>query len=222
MMSKMAKLAGSAAVLVFSASAFADTVAYSTVFGTPGNQSWQGALGLDFNVNETIRVTKLGAFDDLSNGLNSAIQVGIFDRNTSTLVPGGSVTISAGSHELIGGSQFVSIPELTLAPGEYSVVAVGYGSGENNYNTYGAGINPTSSTNSSGGVLTFLNQWRYSNPPGTLAYPTIEGTDVLPTRFDAGTFAYVVPVPPAALGGLALFATVGGSALWKRRRALVG
>jgi len=209
-----------AALSACGSAANADTIAYDTAFGTPGNQSWTGALGLDFNVTSTITVTRLGAFDDMSDGLKSDITVGIFQRNgdgTGTLIA--STTLDTGTGTLEGGNRFVDVTDFNLTPGQYSVVAVGYGTDEENYNTYGVGPNPLSTTNTTSGTITTLNQWRYAGEGSGFVYPLITGSDITPTRFDAGTFAYVVPVPPAVLGGAALLGLSGGAG-WLRRRRL--
>ncbi|MCI0537074.1 MAG: hypothetical protein L0Z50_17805, partial [Verrucomicrobiales bacterium] len=45
-------------------------VAYLNPAGIDGNQNFGGSLGLDFEVVRPIRITRLGVFDELSDGLN--------------------------------------------------------------------------------------------------------------------------------------------------------
>ena len=91
-------------------------IAYGVPGGTAGTQAYNGALGNDFDVlsPDGIVVTRLGVFDDLSDGLNSTITVGIFDRTTATLV-GSAISLNGNDGSLEDGTRFVAlVSPLTL------------------------------------------------------------------------------------------------------------
>src|SRR5262249_36191492 len=58
------------------------SIAYKVAAGTKGNQDAGSALGMDFDVTADITVTRLGVFDDGSDGLSLPIAARIFDRDT--------------------------------------------------------------------------------------------------------------------------------------------
>ncbi len=66
-----------------------------------GNQAFTGGLGNDFEVNSSITITSLGAFDDDANGISGTIDVHIFDLN-DTSTPLVSVSITGGADPLKG------------------------------------------------------------------------------------------------------------------------
>src|SRR6185312_5162307 len=122
------------AMVVFAAgtTAWAETWAY--VDQGPSNQTWSGNLGLDFHVNSAIVVTGLGIFN--ASGANfivgGPISVGIFDINaapnsgplvSTSFFNSTTYSIAPGPYDL---NQAVN--PIVLNPGDYSVVAVGYGS----------------------------------------------------------------------------------------------
>ena len=61
--------------------AFPGELAYMIVQGTAGNQNYTGALGMDFIVEEPIRILELGAFDSGANGIKRPITVTMWERN---------------------------------------------------------------------------------------------------------------------------------------------
>ena len=74
-----------------------------------GNQSWNGNLGLLFDVGSTaLLVTHLGAFDSGQDGLNRTITVGIFERTSQALV-GSSVSLSGTSDPLSGAWRMTAV-----------------------------------------------------------------------------------------------------------------
>lgn len=92
---------------------------------------------MDFDVRaQAITVDGLGAFDSNRDGFESAVQVRIFNRDTSALV-GSSVTFLVGSsYTLAGSPAFLAVTPFDLAAGgHYSIVALGYSSTEMNGNT---------------------------------------------------------------------------------------
>jgi hypothetical protein len=105
-----------------------DGIAYNVPEGTAGNQNFGGPLGLDFIVNQPIRVTELGVFDDLGDGLKLTITARLFNRETEEEVT--SLVFNAMDQgELVGGSRFKPLdPPLSLPAGfQGTIVAVGYG-----------------------------------------------------------------------------------------------
>ncbi|MCA9267274.1 MAG: hypothetical protein KDA41_02330, partial [Planctomycetales bacterium] len=69
---------------------------YNVPAGTVGNQTYGGTLGMDFDVNQEITISRLGVFDSGSNGLSNTINAYIFDR-TNTATPLATVTFTPGS-----------------------------------------------------------------------------------------------------------------------------
>ena len=195
--------AGTALLLAASLQSNA-AIVYGIPAGTAGTQDYDGALGNDFDVlnPDGIVVTRLGVFDDLSDGLNSTITVGIFDRTTATLV-GSAISLNGNDGSLEDGTRFVAlVSPLTLPAGfQGSIVAQGYNSSERNGNA-GTGSTP-GTTDDGGGAISFVGGSRFG-PGGVFAYPT--SVDAGPAnRYHAGNFDFnVVPEPSAsALFGLA-------------------
>ena len=194
--------------------AHAQTTAINLPAGTIGNQSWTGALGIDFDVTQAINVTSLGAFDSGTNGFATAKSVRLYDRTTGSVLA--SVLLPSGTGTLLDGAyRFMSIPSLTLSVGFLgSIVADGFNQADLNFNTSGAAFPGTVNTS---GAFTFVGGSRYDNLAGV--YPTI--TDGGPSvRYGAGSFQYnvatTVPEPSTwALLGAGLLG-IGGFARRKR------
>lgn len=196
--------------------AWADTVAL-TSSRTAGNQPFSGVLGMDFFVSSSITVTQLGAFDSGQDGFIGTIQVGIFNRNTQALV-GSLASFSGLSQPLTGSSRFLDVPDFLLAPGNYSVVAVGFSSGDLNGNVSLGGSGPT--VGSGGGLISFVGSSRWGTSP-LLSFPSNVDSGS-PTLYDAGTFQFTSAVPESGTGaqmvaGLTLALVLAGSG--RRRRA---
>jgi hypothetical protein len=208
------------AALGASLPANAQTIALTSVRGT-GNQIFTGALGMDFDVLSGIEITRLGAFDSGQDGFVNNINVGIFDRNTGTLVAGAFGILNTGNTVAVGQSRFIDIPNVVLAPGNYSIVAQGFGAADLNGNAGLGGPPPTVDTG--GGLIAFVGSGRFTAAPA-LVYPTVVDTGPA-NRYDAGTFEFI----PATIGttapepgSLALLALTGlpvVGAVIRRRRA---
>ena len=157
-------------------------------------------------------MTRLGVFDDLSDGLNSTITVVIFDRTTATLV-GSSITFSGNDGSLEDGSRWITlVSPITLAAGfEGMVVAQGYDGAEQNGNV-GTG-STASPTDDGGGAISFVGGSRFG-PGGVFDYPTnVDGGPA--NRYHAGHFdSDIIPEPSS----LALLLGAFGFFGLRRRR----
>ena len=181
-----------------------DAVAYIVPAGTNGNQSFGGSLGMDFNVNEDIRVTQLGVFDSGSDGLNRELTAHIYDRNNPGS-PIATLLFTPGDPgSLDGGSRFKSLAGPLILPAGFqgAIVAEGYGAGEQNGNTHGGAaawsVFPTS-------ALAYVGGGRH----GTAGlFPTnLDGGPI--NRYAAGTFRFdVIAVPEPATAMLSVFGVV--------------
>lgn len=161
----------------------AETTAYGIAANTPGNQAWNGPLGMDFDVVRPINVYALGAFDHNSDGLKVPIKVIIYDRTTTKEVV--SIDFAVGDGQLVGGNRIKPLPCPLSLPANFKgvIVAQGYNAQELNGNGNGG-----RSTDTGGGAITFLGGGRYG-AQGTTTYPTIiDGGPV--NRYAAGTFLF--------------------------------
>ena len=166
-------------------------IAYGVPANTAGTQAYNGALGNDFDVSnpDGISVTRLGVFDDLSDGLNSTITVGIFDRTTATLV-GSSITFNGNDGSLEDATRFADLTTSIILPVGFqgSIVAQGYNAAERNGNV-GTG-STASPTDDGGGAISFVGGSRFG-PGGVFTYPTsVDGGPA--NRYHAGNFDFTV------------------------------
>jgi len=174
----------------------ADTIAYNVPLGTPGNQSFTGPLGLDFNVITDIVITQLGVFDDNSDGLQAPLQARLYQRDDSnpcnfTLMAKVDFTLDdPGTDGGFGDSSLYKplANPITLPAGfTGSIVASGYGPLEKNGNTNG-GV-PTWYTDDGGGLISFVGKGRFGDPAHPEQFPmTVDGGPF--NRYAAGTFVY--------------------------------
>lgn len=205
------------AAVLPAASLHAATVAYDVPDGTTGNQSYTGTMSMLFEVNKTIRVEALGAFDDDQDGIAGTLTTELWSRSgitgDSVLATMTFTTASAGTLGYDGqglGSRFKTISPLILTPGEYAITGYGYSGADRNGNE-GSLSGDNWTTNDGGGAISFVGDSIYApTAGGTIG--TIEDNGPA-DRYAAGTFAYsVVPVPaslPLLLAGVAAFFGLG-------------
>lgn len=171
-------------------------VAYIVLAGLAGNQDYSGSLGMDFDVARPVRVTELGVFDDLADGLNRALTAALYDRDTHEALARVEFT-PENPGVLVDGSRFKPLAEPVLLPAGFRgvIAAAGYGPDEQFYN--GTAAIPERTT-FDGGSLLFVGSGRYGAAgefPGTVD----AGTS--PNRYAAGTFAFepIEAMDPPAL-----------------------
>lgn len=224
-------------LLVFKCGAI---IAYNNPTTLTGNQtSGPYDLGMVFQVNSTIEVTALGAFDSGLNGfVGTPTTVAIYSVNSSwmTGTTGGNGTrmgevtfnAAAGSYTYSGSTALQNTTPFDLTAGTYMIVANNYGAGtgaNSGYNskvdvsstppTYGAGTSP---------YLTF-GTGGFRHGTGTLGDPLPSGTWTFVNgpgspNYAAGDFVFT-PVPEAAsfaVAGVAMLGLVYSGRFWISRR----
>ena len=175
--------------------AFPGELAYMIVQGTAGNQNYTGALGMDFIVEEPIRILELGAFDSGANGIKRPITVTMWERNDQ----GTTDFADDSGEEILGEVQFTEENDgelrdahrmiglendVILESGAYTIIASGYGVGEPNGN-----VGTPNMSVSNNQAITFVGGSRFGDD--ALAWPTlIDGGPV--NRYAAGTFSFEV------------------------------
>lgn len=206
-----------AALLMFTlgpAAAQSTHIAYVIPSGLAGNQAFNGALGMEFDVDNKVVVTKLGCFDDNSDGLNLPISVRLYDRDTLEVVasidfaPDDPGTAGREDGDLVGGSRFLALgAPLTLPRGFHgTIVAEGYGDGERNGNR---GVPSPWSLDAGNDSIRFVGTSRYNFPVSFGSYP--ETADAGPAaRYAAGTFEF--QTTPPELPGLPVVTAEAGNA----------
>ncbi len=142
-------------------------IVYNAEEGTLGNQNFNGALGMDFELSSDITVTELGVFDSGSDGLVLPITVELWERDEDFGVEVlATLDFGPGNEGVLeGGHRFKFLPQpFNLSAGSYTIVTTGYGEGEPNVNTGG---NPAADyglfTNDAGGVITFVGGSRWGD-----------------------------------------------------------
>lgn len=189
-------------------------IAYVIPEGLPGNQEFNGALGMDFDVDNRVLVTRLGCFDDASDGLNLAISVRLYDRDTLEVVasadflPDDPGTAGREDGERVGGSRFLPLAAPVSLPTGFrgTIVAEGYGPGERNGNR---GLPIPWTLDGGAASIRFVGTSRYNFPVEFGAYP--ESPDAGPeARYAAGTFEF--QTTPPEVPGVPVVAAVPGAA----------
>ena len=203
-----------------------DTIAYDNNTGITNQDNGNFSLGLEFDVNSSIKITALGAFfaADLNNLTfynGNGVTVGIFDRATGLLV-GSSVTINPTNYtSIVNSDAFIHLSSAIVLPSGFQGVVVAVDDRDYNQGYIDNVFNPTSTMNSGGGKI-----------PSSAAVASATGSAlaravlcIRPTidsgpenRYDAGTFEFAaVPLPPAAYAGLVTLAGIAGFGLVRRR-----
>jgi hypothetical protein len=166
--------------------------AYAVPAGTVGVQQFEGALGMDFNVNKPVAVTSLGVFDSGQDGLQRTLTAILYDRSTHTALA--TLTFTPDDPgTLVGGSRYKLLANPLLLPAGFqgTIVAEGYGPGEPNGNSNMQ--QPTWTTDpGNDNALAFVGTSR-NGPAG--AFPT--NLDRFANNYAAGTFQF----QPATVGG---------------------
>src|SRR5206468_1532469 len=115
-------------------------IAYIVPGGLAGNQNLaNGAVGMDFDVAHPIKVTKLGVFDDGSDGLNMTLTAVLYDRMTKKDLATLEFT-SDNQGDLVDGSRLLALAQpLVLDEGFQGSIVIGYSNGttERLFNTFG-------------------------------------------------------------------------------------
>ena len=139
-------------------------IAYVLPAGLPGDQDFSGSAGMDFEMIKSIVVTRLGVFDDSSDGLKRTITVRLWNRGNPT----GPAEVTSliftpeDPGELIGGSRLkpLSAP-IRLEVGFQGTIATeNYGAEEQMYNSFGGAVGTVDDGN---GLLAFVGRGRYGN-----------------------------------------------------------
>ena len=170
-----------------------DIVAYGNLAGGAGGSPVSGmALGHDFVVNSTITVTSLGVFDSGADGLSRTLTSELWSRsesgNDGTKLA--SLDFTSGSPgTLIDSNRFKSLdPPLFLEPGDYTIVAYGYGSGEKSgHEGFGGPGSEFKTLDDGGGAISFVGSSRLGTAPGN--FPSILESGSV-NYYSAGTFQF--------------------------------
>ena len=166
-------------------------IAYGNLAGANGTSPLSGPYGHDFTVNSTLSVTQLGVFDSGANGLRRELTAEIWSRDNDTSAHKlADLTFDSGNPgTLIGSNRFKPLASpLTLAPGDYSIVAHGYGSSEKAGSQDFGGPGPTFKTLDDGnGAISFVGGSRLGTTAGNFPSQLIGGSV---NHFSAGTFQF--------------------------------
>ena len=187
-------------------------VAYINPAALAGTQAFGGALGMDFDVAKPIRITKLGVFDDNSDGLTLTLTAMIFNRETQTALAT-NVFTQEDPGDLVDGSRFKPLAQPLGLPAGFkgSIVASGYGAGEQLFNTGNLPENVALLKTFDGGSIVFTGASRWSNTPETFPTTIDQGPA---NRYAAGTF-YFEPMATVVQPVLSIsFAAGKLSVLW--------
>ena len=170
-------------------------IAYIVPGGLAGNQALnKGAVGMDFDAVSPIKVTKLGVFDDSSDGLTMILTAVLYDRNTKQALATQEFN-TRNQGDLIGGSPSLPLAQpLILTAGFQGSIVMWFSDSDTEklFNTFG---NPDPDLLLfDGGSILFVGSGRYGSAG---QFPnTVDGGPV--NRYAGATFAFE---PIAAVQG---------------------
>lgn len=182
-----------------------------------GNQSFGGALGMDFDVNQDIRITALGVFDSGQNGIQNNIDCFIYNRETQQIVASRFFSPGNQGHG-DGRTNFLDLASPLFLPAGFkgSIVAQGYGILEKNGNSYTPGNTYASTLNTGGGLISFTGKSRNGSYG---LFPTTVDLNV--AQYGAGNFKFVAanPVPEPTSMAILAFSLLSVHRARRSRRA---
>ena len=168
-------------------------IAYVLPAGLPGDQDFSGSAGMDFEVVKSIVVTRLGVFDDSSDGLKRTITARLWNRGdpTGPAEVASLIFTPEDPGELIGGSRFkpLSAPIRLEAGFQGTIATENYGAEERMYNSWGGSVGTVDDGN---GLLAFVGRGRYGNAG---EFPAAEQGEGTPLAYGAGTFEFETGTP---------------------------
>ena len=180
---------------------------------TTGNQVYSG-VGVEFQVNQAVRVLELGIFDSGQDGIqgqNTFLSTYLLDSIGTVLA---SQTFSMASQGVASGKYlFKDIADVLLSPGTYLLAAYGWSGADNFHNSNISGS--PSIFDNGGGALTYLrSRWGSGTyAAGTYPLSNFFGPATDRNFFSAGNAVVaVVPEPEiyAMIGlGLGLLGWIG-------------
>ena len=166
------------------------SVAYTNLTGRGGSSAFSGPLGHDFVVNSTLTINQLGVFDSKADGLARDLTAEIWTRNGNSGTRLASLEFTgAEPGTLIDSNRFKPLDTpLVLSPGDYTVVAHGYGSGERAGNEGVGGPASSYKTLDDGdGAISFVGSSRLGASAG--AFPNTQDVGSV-NYYSAGTFQF--------------------------------
>jgi hypothetical protein len=195
-----------------------------------GNQAGYN-VGLIFDVITSIDVLELGVYDSASNGISPGVSLATVIFDTATETPLADMSFDSGDPGVFDATtNYLFKPlttPLTLAPGQYTIVAYGFVGADNEYNDNFLKIPGDEATfNDGGGLISYVvSVWGpATHPPPT--YPTTVGSDTVygsDDFFSGPNMLYLPtaapgPVPIPVPGAFVLGAMGLGMVGWMKRR----
>ncbi len=180
---------GSAAI-GFNASSTHGIIAYGNLTGANGSFSGNNTFGHDFVVQSTIAVTHLGVFDSGADGLLRTLTAELWSRNENS---GTKLTelefTTSDPGNLVDSNRLKPLATpLVLPPGDYSMVAHGYGWGEPvGHQGFGGPGASFKALDDGHGSISFVGTSRLGTQPGV--FPNIVDSGAV-NYYSAGTFQF--------------------------------
>ena len=166
------------------------TVAYQNLTGSVGSSSFSGTWGHDFVVNSTINVTQLGVFDSGADGLSRTLTAELWSREGNTGTELAQLVFTPGDPGmLVDSNRFKPLADpLELQPGDYTIVAHGYGANEKVGHEGVAGPGSEFKVlNDGNGEISFVDS-RFGVSAGV--FPSIPEGSSSVNYYSAGTFEF--------------------------------